>query len=461
MNFRRKIEEAWARRRGPSSERADELAAAAASLSPYQHSGIARPQWAPLPAGPNGAGPMAPRVLQDVESMMQGVPLNPAVNPWAALPHPFGPRIDGFDGIRRGDSSGVGSGLADPWADNTGAGNAGAGNAGSGVLDLISAAASLPPYQPSPAARPEWAAPAARPPVPQPPRTLIDVESLASVPLAHQPAQLQRGVGMAHGVASNPSVDPRLTASLLDSAAVPAVPSRTVVDLGGVNRIGDWAPPATPGPGRPADGFNVSAGGAGTSTDKGVTAIEKQVAKRGSGLYARVFEGLPEGAQQSMRRLGGLAKGAYRFAPLVGPALGAIDGAQDAGVGGALIGAGSAAAGASAGAAIGGFLLPGIGAIPGAVIGGMVGSGAGSGLTGVAKDLVGAAKGGDTGLGGQVGRFLDPFIDTESEKQERVMYQQMNSPAMLAAMQQRDMERLKLANEQRQSMLMQAYLGGF
>jgi len=89
------------------------------------------------------------------------------------------------------------------------------------------------------------------------------------------------------------------------------------------------------------------------------------------------------------------------------------EGNEKAGVGGAALQGG----GALAGAAIGQALIP----IPvvGAGIGAMVGNAIGGGLTGGAQALAEQSQKGTGGLIGGIGAALDPFIDTQFEREQK------------------------------------------
>ena len=231
---------------------------------------------------------------------------------------------------------------------------------------------------------------------------------------------------------------------------------------------------------------DVSGGGPGTSTAKGNATIARQAAKRaggGKGFLGTVDDfistpGQSVGAvaQGGVRNAAAMAskagmpgtaamlKGlapAARWAAPVGlfaattglPAvMGAMEGNEKAGVGGAVLQGG----GALAGAAIGQALIP----IPvvGAGIGAMVGNAVGSGLTGLAQGAVEKAQMGDSSFVGGIGRALDPFIDTDYEKEQKAVMQQMNSPAMQAVRQQERARQERARAEQMEALLMQSYL---
>ena len=153
-----------------------------------------------------------------------------------------------------------------------------------------------------------------------------------------------------------------------------------------------------------------------------------------------------------------LAPAAALASPLIPAAMGAVEGYADAGAGGAVIQGGSGLAGAAAGAAIGSFILPGIGTVIGGGLGAMLGGEAGKGITGLAKGAVDAAQGGDTGLMGQIGRTLDPVIDSEYERQQRQVMRDMNSPAMKAIELQQQRREAQARADRAQALLMQSYL---
>jgi hypothetical protein len=72
--------------------------------------------------------------------------------------------------------------------------------------------------------------------------------------------------------------------------------------------------------------------------------------------------------------------------------------------------------------------------------------------------MVEKAQAGDTGLMGNIGRALDPFVDTAFEKEQKAVLQQMNSSAMqLIQEQQRTREAQARASQARQ-VLMQSYM---
>jgi hypothetical protein len=164
----------------------------------------------------------------------------------------------------------------------------------------------------------------------------------------------------------------------------------------------------------------------------------------------------------ALYRAGGAARvlaPATAFGGAVLPAVfGAMDGYGQAGTGGALIQGGTGAAGALAGGAIGTAILPGIGTVIGAGIGSMLGSGAGSGLTGLAQGAVEKAQMGDTGFMGGIGRALDPLIETDFEKEQKAVLQQMNSPAMRAIQEQQRTRDAQARADQAQQVLMQSYM---
>jgi hypothetical protein len=229
---------------------------------------------------------------------------------------------------------------------------------------------------------------------------------------------------------------------------------------------------------------NVSGGGPGTSTAKGNATIARAAAGRsGSGalqgfdrMLAHPGQSLGLAAEGGVRNLAamadrakmpnaavmlkGLAPAARWAAPVAGfaattglPAvLGAVEGNAKAGAGGAVLQGG----GALAGALVGQALIP----VPflGAAVGSMVGNAIGGGLTSGAQAAAEKAQQGDTGLLGNIGRAVDPFIDTAYEREQKVVQQQLNSPAM-QAIQQQERARLERARaDQTSALLMQAYL---
>ncbi len=265
---------------------------------------------------------------------------------------------------------------------------------------------------------------------------------------------------------------------------------------GGFGSVNPDAPAArTPLPGRGPEVLidipNVSDGGPGTSSAKGQGNIDRQTAKRTAPGFVSAADsalgsldlGIGEAARAGLVRAGKAAKdagmpnlgrGLVRFgrvARFAAPALavggavlpavtGAMEGYEQAGVGGAAIHGASGLGGAAVGAAIGSALLPGVGTVIGAGLGSMAGSGLGSGLTSVATGLVEKGQAGDTGWIGGIGRALDPFIDTAFEKEQKAALQQMNSPAMREIALQQQTRQMAAANQQRQQVLMQAALQG-
>lgn len=178
---------------------------------------------------------------------------------------------------------------------------------------------------------------------------------------------------------------------------------------------------------------------------------------------------LVQGSKQATNALKGLGRGvrflapaAAMAAPLVPVAMGAMEGAEEAGVGGAVIQGGSAALGGLAGGALAGALagsvVPGFGNIIGGIVGGLGGLALGKGATGLAQGAVDAAQGGDTGVMGQIGRTLDPVIDTDYERQQREIMREMNSPAMKAVQLQQQRREAQARADQARSALLQSYL---
>jgi len=238
--------------------------------------------------------------------------------------------------------------------------------------------------------------------------------------------------------------------------------------------------------------INVSGGGPGTDSRKNDPLIEQQKQKRarasGKGLVqgadaalGTLDLGIGRMAQKGLQRTGAMARdagwknlggalfragGAARvLAPVAAvggavlpAAMGALEGYEQAGAGGALIQGGAGAAGALAGGAIGTAILPGIGTVIGAGLGSMLGSGAGTGLTGLAQGAVEKAQMGDTGLMGGIGRALDPLIETDFEKEQKAVQQQLNSPAMQAVRQQERARQERVRADQMEALLMQSYL---
>jgi len=230
---------------------------------------------------------------------------------------------------------------------------------------------------------------------------------------------------------------------------------------------------------------NVSGGGPGTSTAKGAENIARQAAKRGGGgdfmgsvdrFLTNPAQSVGTAAQQGMRNasaalyrrgmpgLAGMAKGLAPVARWAAPAAavggtfvlpavtGAMEGNETAGVGGAVLQGGSALAGA----AIGQALIP----IPvvGAVVGSMAGNAIGGGLAAGAASAVEKAQQGDTGFMGNIGRALDPFVDTAFEKEQKAVMQQMNSPAMQQIREQERTREAQARAQQAQQVLLQSYM---
>lgn len=162
--------------------------------------------------------------------------------------------------------------------------------------------------------------------------------------------------------------------------------------------------------------------GAGRAVDRGM----QQLAKGTSGQLSHSLRNLGRGARV-------LLPAAAAAAPLIPVVMGAADGYSEAGAGGALIQGGAAALGGVAGGAmagaIAGSVVPGFGNVIGGILGGLGGMALGKGLTSAAQGAVDAAQGGDTGVIGQIGKSLDPMIDTATERQQREVMREINSPA--------------------------------
>ena len=171
--------------------------------------------------------------------------------------------------------------------------------------------------------------------------------------------------------------------------------------------------------------------GAGRAVDRGM----QQLAKGTSGQLSHSLRNLGRGARV-------LLPAAAAAAPLIPVAMGAADGYSEAGAGGALIQGGSAALGGIAGGAMAGALagsvVPGFGTVIGGILGGLGGMALGKGLTSAAQGAVDAAKSGDTGVIGQLGKSLDPMIDTATERQQREVMREINSPANQLIRQQQE-----------------------
>jgi hypothetical protein len=321
------------------------------------------------------------------------------------------------------------------------------------------------------------------------------IESSLSSPVSQPQRQSSGGVSLDPLSAGMAAVD--MATSVLPLAGgqstVPPAPSLTpqaVVARTGLTRdsieaaIGrrtpapaDIAPDVAPVP-------NVSGGGPGTSSAKGADTIARQAAKRGgnellgnldsfltnpAGASGKAAEGGLRNVSAALHRRGmpGLAGMAKSLAPVarwgvpaaalagttvLPAAFGAMEGNEKAGTAGAVLQGGSALAGAAIGQAL--IPIPGVGA----VIGSMAGNAIGGGLASGAASVVEKAQAGDTGFMGNIGRALDPFVDTAFEKEQKAVLQQMNSPAMqLIQEQQRTREAQARASQARQ-VLMQSYM---
>jgi len=268
---------------------------------------------------------------------------------------------------------------------------------------------------------------------------------------------------------------------------------------GGMTTVGDVASigadlalqtlPLTQGQSVPAGAQhnipNVSGGGPGTSTAKGAANVANQVGKRAASngflegldsFLTHPAQSIGVASQQGMRDVSaalsrrgmpGLAGMAKNLAPVarwaapaaavggtfVLPAVtGAMEGNETAGTGGAVLQGGSALAGAAIGQAF--IPIP----VVGAVIGSMAGNAIGSGLAQGAAGAVEKAQQGDTGFIGNIGRALDPFVDSAFEKEQKAVMQQMNSPAMRQIQEQERTRAAQARAQQAQQLLMQSYL---
>ena len=260
------------------------------------------------------------------------------------------------------------------------------------------------------------------------------------------------------------------------ATAVPAAAA------GSINLDAPMPARVSAGPALSLETPNVSGGGPGTSTAQGNAAIARKLSG-GKGMLSslddfisapghsigRAAEGGVRNAAAMAHKAGmpgtagmlkGLAPAARWAAPVAGfaattglPAvMGAIEGGQKAGTGGAVLQGG----GALAGALIGQALIP----VPflGAGIGSMIGGAIGSGLTGGAQALAEQGQMGNTGLLGDLGRAVDPFIDTSFEREQKAVQQQLNSPAMQAIRQQETARQEQARADQMRAVLMQSYL---
>jgi hypothetical protein len=229
---------------------------------------------------------------------------------------------------------------------------------------------------------------------------------------------------------------------------------------------------------------NVSGGGPGTSTAKGTANVAKQVARRAApngflqgvdSFITHPAQSIGVASQQGLRDIAaalhrrgmpsvaGMAKNLAPVARWAAPAAafgaavglpvitGAMEGNETAGAGGAAIQGGATALGAAVGSLI---PLP----VVGTAIGAMAGNWLGSGLAQGAAGAVEKAQQGDTGLIGNIGRALDPFVDTAFEKEQKAALQQMNSPAMQMIQEQERTRQAEARAQQAQQVLMQSYL---
>ena len=163
----------------------------------------------------------------------------------------------------------------------------------------------------------------------------------------------------------------------------------------------------------------------------------------------------------AVQNLGGLIGGGLRIAPYVGavlPTLSSAASGMENGPGGAMVSGGITAAGSLIGGGIG-FALGGpAGAAIGAGIGGSAAAPlADSARQGVAA-MVDAGKGGDTGFTGQLGRAIDPFFTSESERMGYQQMAQLNSPAVIAVQQEAERRNAKARNDQLQAMYLQSLM---
>ncbi len=239
------------------------------------------------------------------------------------------------------------------------------------------------------------------------------------------------------------------------------------------------------GPALSVDTPNLSGGGPGTSTAKGADTLARQAAKRAGGNQllqgvdsfftnpaqstGKAAEGGLRNVSAALHRRGmpGLAGMAKNLAPMarwgvpaaalagttvLPAAFAAMDGNEKAGTAGAVLQGGSALAGAAIGQAL--IPIPGVGA----VIGSMAGNALGGGFASGAAGMVEKAQAGDTGLMGNIGRALDPFVDTAFEKEQKAALQQMNSPAMQLIQEQQRTREAQARASQAQQVLMQSYM---
>jgi hypothetical protein len=141
-----------------------------------------------------------------------------------------------------------------------------------------------------------------------------------------------------------------------------------------------------------------------------------------------------------LHRAANVATGAGRLLPLLPIGMAAVQGYDEGGVGGAAL----SAAGAVGGAMIGGTLLPVIGAPIGALVGTMIASKG----TELAAGAVDDAQFGLDTPGAALGRALDPFFKSNTERQADDVTRQMEDPARQALIQE-EARRNSLAQSRR------------
>jgi hypothetical protein len=278
------------------------------------------------------------------------------------------------------------------------------------------------------------------------------------------------------GGAPRKAADIRQTAGRLNNAVMrPAgVP---IVSSAQVGRVPSMAPLPVPAPFMAAPPMAAPPAAAAGADD----AIAAQIARRsaahrlgyipadlGAGDFigkqaqhaARHLSAARPGAGAIVGRSGKLLAMGARALPWVGAAMpaisGVMEGSQD-GVAGAVIQGGGAAAGSAIGAGIGSFIAPGLGTVIGGALGGIVGNMVGAGGRSAAVSAVNRAQSGDTGIGGAIGRALDPLIDTQMERDSMATLQQLNSPAMAAVAQQQRVREAERRSQMAHDLLMQSY----
>jgi hypothetical protein len=141
-----------------------------------------------------------------------------------------------------------------------------------------------------------------------------------------------------------------------------------------------------------------------------------------------------------LHRAARFATGASRLLPLLPIGMAAVQGYDEGGVGGAALGT----AGAVGGAMIGGAVLPVIGAPIGALVGTMIASKGNE----LAANAVDDAQFGLDTPGAALGRVLDPFFKSNTERAADDVTRQMEDPARQALIQEEE-RRNSLAQSRR------------